>query len=423
MTRQFRYLLSIISCVVYTKEFPQPTYEVDWDILYNEARRHNVELLFAYALGYMKAVPAPQKLCQQMKERVRRGTATNYFKYIQVLSIINQLERNGILTILLKGFSLDPYYAVNHLRESCDTDIYVGRKNEEKARAFFLSNGFSVCKREPGNHHFRCTRNDIGLIEVHIELYNIKVRDFRFGELANETINFQNIVRVEREEGYYHVLGVTENIVFLVLHMVKHFISSGISIKLMLDTLLFYVQNQSEIDLERFWGVMERFQYEKLINTIWGAAIHYFAFPTEWYGYLTNASTEEDRKIVIDDLESGGYMGMEDAVDRHEARDRYDKAKYISMNGIRKYRFKMGLLKIMGYWSALFPNREYYRAHYPYTKKKPFLIPVAWLERIISRGFYRLKEVKTYSRKVFIAGNLSDAGKKRIEMFKKLGIM
>ena len=71
---------------------------------------------------------------------------------------------------------------------------------------------------------------------------------------------------IEFQDGKITTLGPTDQLIFLTLHMIKHFISGGLSIRMMLDIELHFKVNKCAIDQTRYWNIMKRLKYTKLIN-------------------------------------------------------------------------------------------------------------------------------------------------------------
>ena len=67
--------------------------------------------------------------------------------------------------------------------------------------------------------------------------------------------------------------------------------------------------------------------------------------------------------------------------------------------------------------STVFPKREYLDRRYPYLKKRPYLLPVAWVQRI---AHYASEKQSNPDNSA--SGSIK-LGKERIELMKRYGIM
>lgn len=108
---------------------------------------------------------------------------------------------------------------------------------------------------------------------------------------------------------------------------------------------------------------------------------------------------------LLHDSLCGGVYGSNDLTRLHSST--------VTLNAVKASRTgeKSSVL------STVFPKREYLEHRYPYLKKRPYLLPVAWVQRIVHYA----------SEKQSGAGNSASGsiklGKERIELMKRYGIM
>ena len=67
--------------------------------------------------------------------------------------------------------------------------------------------------------------------------------------------------------------------------------------------------------------------------------------------------------------------------------------------------------------STVFPKREYLERRYPYLKKRPYLLPVAWAQRIAHYASEKQSGADSSA-----SGSIK-LGKERIELMTRYGIM
>ena len=65
----------------------------------------------------------------------------------------------------------------------------------------------------------------------------------------------------------------------------------------------------------------------------------------------------------------------------------------------------------------MFPKREYLERRYPYLKKRPYLLPVAWAQRIAHYASEKQSGADSSA-----SGSIKLA-KERIELMKQYGVM
>jgi hypothetical protein len=64
---------------------------------------------------------------------------------------------------------------------------------------------------------------------------------------------------------------------------------------------------------------------------------------------------------------------------------------------------------------TIFPNRDYLKQRYPFVEKYPFLLPIAWIGRLLS---YQKEQ-----NSVQEAGKSIEIGKRRIHLLQQYGII
>ena len=105
------------------------------------------------------------------------------------------------------------------------------------------------------------------------------------------------------------------------------------------------------------------------------------------------------------DLCCGGVYGSNDLTRLHSST--------VTLNAVKASRTgeKSSVLR------TVFPKREYLERRYPYLKKHPYLLPVAWVQRIAHYA-----SEKQYGADNSASGSIKLA-KERIELMKRYDIM
>lgn len=108
---------------------------------------------------------------------------------------------------------------------------------------------------------------------------------------------------------------------------------------------------------------------------------------------------------LLHDSLCGGVYGSNDLTRLHSST--------VTLNAVKASRTgeKSSVL------STVFPNREYLERRYPYLKKRPYLLPVAWVQRI---AHYASEKQSNPDNSA--SGSIK-LGKERIELMKRYGIM
>ncbi|MBP3360168.1 MAG: nucleotidyltransferase family protein [Clostridia bacterium] len=423
MTYEFEYLISTLSYAAVGRPVSKPSEAIDWRKVYSLAVNHSVIPMFAYAFGFSDIDFISEDAAASMKKQAQDIMLSAYIKKINILNMLDKLNKNAAKAIVLKGFALSSCYFVPDARISGDTDIYVGTEAEQKTLDFFTEQGFTVEKRNKYQKESKCYNAECGLIEVHAAMYDDLTKNIWFEHLTEKELIKEPYIRVETEGKYFYTLGYTDNMIYIALHLIRHFISSGMSLRQMLDVTLFYAKNKEKIDLARFWDTMTKLRYKTLINTVFSASIRYFRLPEEWMELLTEKVSADAEMMLLDDLEEGGYLGNDDAANRIDGKSMYSKAKGDEKKSY--FGHKLFLLRRFFVFAlpALFPTAKELKLKYSYARNHPFLLPAAWIHRLIFGGFSAIRNRKIKTEIVMNEKSMSEAGIKRMEMFKKLNMV
>lgn len=243
--------------------------------------------------------------------------------------------------------------------------------------------------------------------------------DVWFGKLDGDAFIGETYIKERTQDGTYRTLGYTDHLIFLMMHLIKHFIQAGMSLQMMLDVALFFGSNADKIDSQRFWQTMESLQYGKVARSVLWAMVRYCGVAASTIPGL-NSECQEHTDMLIDDLEEGGWLGRNDQSVREEGWHEYNRQLLMENRSKLQYLLYMFRWKSGMYWKALFPTRDALAKKYPYITKSSLLIPVAWLHRLVFRGGKAVKKGVLTSNIVMNEQNVSGIGKQRVAMFRKL---
>ena len=230
------------------------------------------------------------------------------------------------------------------------------------------ANGFAVERRWTNGHHDVCQHPQLGCVELHVMLYDEIVEDVWFGRMDGREFVCEPPIEAETPDGCYRTLGYTDHMIFLMLHLIKHFILTGMSLRMMLDVALFFSHHAERIDSARFWKTMESLKYGTIAQSILWAMV--------WYCGIEAASIPgpceacpEQVDMILDDLENGGWLGKIDEKAREEGWYEYNRQLLMKNRSKAQYLLFMLRWKIGAYLKALFPSRKTLAIRYPCVQK------------------------------------------------------
>lgn len=331
--------------------------------------------------------------------------------------ILDELKENNIDFVVLKGESVAALYKEPELRISGDIDLLVDEKDEDKALEIFSNYSYSYTERPEWGNETALHHPNKKKVEIHVSLHDKSREDIFFGEVGNITEPYMNITT--KNLGEIKVLSPNDGIMFLYLHFVKHFVSSGAGIRQLLDVVIYSRYYKDKINWERFFEQLESIHYLQLYTYLLSVAVKYMGFKKEDLPHV-NYDFERADKVVAD-LQRCGIFGHNEA-DLSQFKRIYEKKrneKYGFVN-YEEYEKIYNTSKV----KLVFPPIRVMEKKYEYLKKCPYLLPAAWIHRILSAGWGILTKKKKIERYTDINNiKTNDAIDGRMKLMEELDII
>lgn len=419
VSNEFRYLMYLCAQAARGKRAENSKAPIEWGRLLKIAEEQTVVILLALAIKLSPGIDCPESMRQELKIRLRTEVFSAYVQTNDTLKLLSLMrQEHGIDYVILKGFDAAQNYAFPETRVSSDADILVDKKDERKTLDFLESKGFMIEARAKDVQHTRCFHERYGLIEVHIKLWNDYREDIWFGGKTSEDFLQEPYQKKETQLGEYLSLGPGDNLLFLAMHLIKHFLSDGMSIRGMLDFFLAMEKNCSKGVTDRFWSVMSEIKYTKMATALIQIGVLHCNVPTE---LLSGLSLVPESVVIelMNDIEKGGWCGYNDAENRKHAAMRYtNQLVYRDYQGFagrrREVIWRMGRIV-----KAAFPSYWVLSNGMPWLRGKAWLLPYAWIYRWVIWVPKRIREgfLKDY------LPDQADDNSDRMALFRKLGLL
>ena len=422
MTNEFKALMQLVGAAAQGKALQKLPDDLDWARIERLANEQAVQTLLGYALRLSPALDCPAELRESLVSQMRQEAFSNYAWKHSTLQLLAEMNAAGIPALLIKGYAVADCYAAPDCRMSGDTDLLIEPKNEKRACAFMKANGFAVEHRWTNGHHDVCRHPQLGCVELHVMLYDEIVEDVWFGRMDGREFVSESAIEVATQDGSYRTLGYTDHMIFLMLHLIKHFILTGMSLRMMLDVALFFSHHAERIDSVRFWKMMESLKYGTIAQSILWAMVRYCGIDATSIPGLC-AACPKQVGMILDDLENGGWLGKIDEKAREEGWYEYNRQLLMKNRSKAQYLLFMLHWKIGAYLKALFPSRKTLAIRYPCVQKSVIVIPFAWVHRLIVRGSRAVKEGALTTYIITDEKKIGTSAQERVQMFKNLGMM
>ena len=424
MNKEKKIFLDILKCLVNNSRFGlNDKIEVDAkaaDInrLYDYAVRSKLICATFDAIRFVNANDNPmyriwQKYAFEFGlKQINRNNATN--------KILEEAKTANTKAVVFKGMVLAQLYRKPELRVSSDTDILTDRENEDKMVSVLERLGYVKLVDKSKDEVYNYYNEEFShLVELHFCLWE----DFK-----GERMEILNSLELDTRTEDVMINGIevttltTEaHLVYMMFHLVKHYILEGANLKFLFDMALFINRYYDEIDWKFFEESMERLSYIEFANSIFYIMVNYMGLRDDAMSHVKLSKSKETEtielsitdtiEVILDDLLKGGVRG--------------DGSSSFQMLGIMTPYLTgetdkdsdNGLKRKL---SIIFPSVKRLDAkRFWYAKKIPLLLPVAWVHKWLNFIFYKIRHHNgTYS-----ASEKLRAADKRITLLKDSGLL
>lgn len=393
----------------------------DWETFFRLAHEHHVVPLVGCALLNSPELNCPEQYREYALNVMRTASSGNLVRKQRVLHFLGELKAVGINAQVLKGYAAARYYAYPECRDAGDTDLLIEPCDEKRVNEFLQGKGFQILERSASSYHTIAAHPKYGKLEMHVSLHNEIVEDIWFQDINKSDLVQEKSVTVEESEGSFETLGDTDHLIFITLHMIKHFIGSGLTVRMLLDVALYFSHNSATIDHQRFWNVIDRLKYTKIVNGVFSLLVREGGFSSDDFPGMK--MEPEAAEALVKDLVFGGYMGINETSDRHTAAMIYNRKLALRGKSEIQYRLYMVFWKLRSATTYMFPSKQLLERMYPVVKRYPVLNPLYRTYQFVAFPIKKLRS-GIVKQEIRSNDNASEVvANRRIELFKQLGML
>lgn len=376
-----------------------PAEKVDWPAIFTLANQQKLLPILFEAVRKMPAAEENVALFAVTKQQVIGQVLNQTVRSAEFSDLYHKLRSAGLHPIVVKGQLCSRLYPLKDHRISADDDLLIPDGEFMACHEQLLTNGLTT--GTPADElatadEVSYTKNGSPLyIELHRHLFDSS-------EDAHDELNhfFASLKPVETDS--FLTMPPHEHLLYLLLHAYKHFVRSGIGLRQFCDIGLWARAYHAEIDWQRLHD-----QCASVHAATFAAAA--FRIARDYLGIDFDLPMPLDASIdaepLLHDTLCGGVYGSNDLTRLHSST--------VTLNAVKASRTgeKSSVLR------TVFPKREYLERRYPYLKKRPYLLPVAWVQRIAHYASEKQSGADNSA-----SGSIK-LGKERIELMKRYGIM
>lgn len=373
------------------------------------AQEHHV---LPMILDAVYSCPAAAAMDGVLLTSCRRSTIQSVLnqemKTQEFLELSRHLRKAGVKPLVVKGIICRNLYPKPDYRYSGDEDVLCGDAQFKACHKGMIEFGMEPVGTNMDSYEVPYHKPDGALyIELHKSLF-ARNSDI-FGD-CNRYFDdaFSRAVEVEIQGQNVDTLSFTDHMLYLILHAFKHFLHSGFGIRQVCDMILFANAYGSQIDWRYVFEKTRGIRAEKFAAALFQIGEKYLVFSPEkaCYPHFWRKIQVDEQGLLLD-LLTGGIYGSSDRSRVHSSN--------MTLNAVEadKHGKKSGgnLLK------TIFPPAKSLENRYPYLHRMPFLLPVAWVGRIV--GYARESVFEPNSA----AAQVIRTGSKRIELLRQYGII
>lgn len=376
-----------------------PAEKVDWPAIFTLANQQKLLPILFEAARATPAAGENAALFAVTKQQVIGQVLNQTVRSAEFADLYHKLRAAGLHPIVVKGQLCSRLYPLKDHRISADDDLYISDAEFMACHKQLLANGLTTdtpVDELATADEVSYTKNGSPLyIELHRHLFDSSE------DTHDELNHFFTDLKPIEVDGFL-TMPPHEHLLYLLLHAYKHFVRSGIGLRQFCDIGLWAREYHAEIDWRRLHDQCVSVHAATFAAAAFRIARDYlgidFDLPMPWDASI-------DVEPLLHDSLCGGVYGSNDLTRLHSST--------VTLNAVKASRTgeKSSVL------STVFPKREYLERRYPYLKKRPYLLPVAWVQRL---AHYASEKQSNPDNSA--SGSIK-LGKERIELMKRYGIM
>jgi len=361
LTAEQNFFLEIMKSSVNDTKLESIPNDIDWDVLLNIAQIQQMT-----ALLYSRIAKELQNMddLKEIDNRLINAYSASLLWYQKRIALLNRIKKcfadADIPFFVFKGTELSQFYNDPAIRTMGDSDVLVHEEDREKAHEIFLQLGMENSSKSENEWIYFYDNMEF---ELHCRLMNE-------GEVGNYQShkNFMNRIweYANNQDGsiHYH-LDISYHFVFVLLHLRKHFINSGVGFRQFMD--LAVMMKKCELDWQWIQNEIELLGLTQFSKTC-------FAFCERWFGISApieyETLDEEFYEFSTKKIFNNGVFGFD---------DKENKNNYTILQ-LRENKTKG---KISVFFQFFFPSYSSIKnsPKYSFLNAKPWLLPIAWIYR------------------------------------------
>lgn len=394
--------------VAWTQEIPLE----QWERLFGLADTHNVlPMIYEAVYSCESAKSLPVQLLGAVARKSMRMISMQAVQTAQFKRLYGSLREADAAPLVVKGIVCRNLYPNPDYRYSGDEDLLISEEKFHRCHEAMLNFGMQLTDPEKDIE----TAHELGYVKagspIYIELHKalFPPESDAYGDFNKLFAHvWEHTVETEAEGERFMTLGYTDHLFYLICHALKHFLHSGFGVRQVCDIVLFAEYYGKDIDWQDVYNRCKAVNGEVFTAALFRIGERYFGFDPD-AAHLSEEwrRIETDEEMLLEDLLEAGIYGDSDLSRKHSSN--------MTLGAVAAD--KKGKKAKGGVMKSVFPSAKALSGRYPYLEKKPYLLPVAWTDRLLK---YRKETASTANSDVSESLKI---GGRRVELLKEYKIV
>ena len=284
---------------------------VNWQYILEIAKMQTVTGIVYDGINSLPSeLQPPAALMRKLHQTVIRIEQSHELLNKHISMIVPKLEAAGIHSVLLKGQGVAQNYP-NPLRRQCgDIDLYVGRKNCNRAMQLLLSLGATT---DTATHGKSPKHEGFYLGKVSVELHFLveKLRtplyNKRFQRWVDEQFCEEKLLICDINGTDVHIPTTHFNALYIFNHAYHHFIVGGTGFRQLCDWVMFLHTFHHEINWKELFIRLKSFGLLRAWQIFGCIAVDYLGLVKEEFPFYKEKHQKYAQRAAQDILSVGNF--------------------------------------------------------------------------------------------------------------------
>ncbi len=361
-----KYTIHLIASLLNGKVPVNKPDEITFENLYCFSTFHNVSYMCFEALKKTNQI-IPEDVSRKWENKNYASLTQSVIQLHERDVIYQLLEEQHIRYLPLKGCLIKEMYPHIAYREMSDLDILIDEKNAVTVRKAMETLGYECPEfgRLVDDSYFKGHY-------MHVEMHYRLMSEYHFEKLdwpyPKDSFLLEPWNKAVKSSGHEYRYQFTDEdfYVYMIVHLAKHFYTSGCGIRQFLD--LYYLSQNTHADRERIYRELDKYGLKE------------FCVKAERIADCWMHMKEMDPDLIEmeEEIFSSGVFGT--------------KRKGMQQQLDRINEKSGAFIRLRYFWNRLFPSVRFMEIYYPVLHKHQWLLPFFWIVRIVTRGIFKIPQ-------------------------------